>query len=190
MFVELATDTTGAAFSLLYLCQLNILDCRRDPSLLAWIADLLEHDGIVYGRESPDVWTSVAAERWRLEQTAAGRLGRRSHLPTSTMCAHRADGLSGTSTRRVRQDCEDIAAEIGCVALLSGRYHTVRVCVTQPGGRGVSHAYNELDGRIVDGAANCGMRDRAGHRPPADWYRQGQTTMFDVFEPRPAIVVP
>ena len=190
MFLELNTDTTGAAFQLLALAQLNILDCRRDPSLLTWTEDLLSDPlGVLYGRETPDVWTSAAAERFRIQEIAAGRLGRRSHLPESSMCAHRA-GVAGVARpRRIRQDCEDIAAEIAAVAFLSGRHESVRVCVTQPHGRGVSHAYNEIDGEIVDGAAFYGMRDRAGNAPPLAWYRQGETVMFDVFEPCPCVVV-
>lgn len=189
MFIETHTDTTGAAFALLALCQLDIIDCRRDPSLLSWIEGLLADPlGIIYGREKPDVWTSAAAQRWREQEIAAGRSGSRSTLPESRMCAAR--GLAGAKCpRRVRQDCEDIAAEIGCWAYFSGRFSTVRVCVTQIGGNGVSHAYNELDGEIVDGAAFYGMRDRRGRPPPLSWYRQRQTVMFDVTEPVPSVVV-
>lgn len=214
MFVELDTDTTGACFALLYLAQANILDCRRDPSLLDWINGLLsDPQGIIYGREKPDVWSTAAAERFRQREIAAGRLGRRSHLPESRMCAHRGNcgSAQGAVRRRIRQDCEDIAAEIACSAHFSGLYDVNQVAVTQPGGKGVSHAYNVLrprdprmayrtptgkilewgtEPRPVDGAAFYGMRDRKGRPPPLSWYGQGQTTRFDVTEPIPAIVVP
>lgn len=105
------------------------------------------------------------------------------------MQSHR--GLAGAGKRkRIRQDCEDIAAEIGCWAFLSGRYSSVRVCVTEPGGAGVSHAYNELDGQVVDGAAFYGMRgSRSKQAPPLSWYRQSRTVMFDVTEPKPSVVI-
>jgi hypothetical protein len=189
VFVEMLTDTRGAAWSLLYLAGLNVLDMRRDPSLLAWVRARMSHPrGFVYRRETPDVWTSEAVDRWRDVEHAAGRSGRRAHLPDSRMGAHSLAGARFDLSRPIGQDCEDLAAGVAAERFLAGC--RVRVCVTQPHGHGVSHAYCEIDGQIVDPAANAGMRDRSGNPPPRSWYEQGETAMFDLVDPVPSLWIP
>lgn len=183
MFIETRTSMIGAALALCCLSELNIVDLRADPGLLAELtARLNDPAGFVYGRESPDVWTSWAVEAWRRKQLARGDY-RRSRLPVSTICGPRGTGGAGDGP--IRADCEEFAALCAAWAICTGAASFVEAVVTQPHGHGVAHAYTRIDGQIKDLAVFYGMR-----KPPPPWYLQGETAAFRVTSRVPSLYVP
>lgn len=137
MFVELDTDIEGACLFLQSLTRANVLDCMKSDPLLRELYRRVETPGLcVYQREEPDVWTSFAT------YVRARRIGK----------------------KRLVGDCEDLTGIMG--SYLALRQGHVWVCITQPHGQGMAHAYNRVydaeapgtPGAVRDFSVECGMR--------------------------------
>lgn len=184
MFVEVKTDTRGAAIELRALAELDVLDCRRDPALQARLFRALNSpNGFKYRTEPIDVWTSWAVDDWRKRRLADPEHHRRA--PLSRIC-----GIDTGEGVPVRCDCEEFAARGAAAAHFLGAYE-VWLCVTQPREHGVAHAYFAVrwvkGGEIVvhDLSVVYGMP-----KPPAYFYLGPETAAYALREPTPALWVP
>lgn len=148
VIVEVDTSIKGASLWLQTLARTNVLDCLNSEKLLKNLfyrcggapkCFLLRHGcggerghaRMHYQREDPDVWTTFAPYYARV-------------------------GATGT----IVGDCEDFAAMWGAYMALHGE-EGVHVCVTQPKGSTMAHAYCRVGGprgRVVDPCVWYGMK--------------------------------
>lgn len=145
MFVEVDTDVQGLAEILAGLTRTNLYDLQQSPELLDELVRRAGSPaGFKYRPERVDRWSAF---RVLSQRHAAG------HEVTSPIAC----------------DCEDLTAACAALAELMAP-GTVEVCITQPHGDGLAHAYFAVRGTYRDPSVAFGMKP-----PPKTFYGAPET---------------
>ena len=193
MFVSVDTDSRGATCLLLGLTLANISDCLARPELGdELIARFSSPTGARYRRETPDEWSTVAAEVWRENQRALPR--RRLSLAELIQDHVCSSASAGTSPSDVpwAMDCEEFASMGATYATLvllrypelRARIEPIEVGIIQPKDHGMAHAVTRIGGRWVDFSCKYGMRQPRDLADGSSWYDQAEAAVLEVHPPQ------
>lgn len=170
---EVDTDATGLAAALAGLALINVIDCKKDASLLAVLRARCEAGAFIYRREKDDRWTSFKISQQRFAGKPA-----------------------------IIDDCDVLAAILLAGVTLFTPW-PAWASITHPYNSNTAHAYGRVDGPIenirahplfaryklavspgdgmviIDPSADTGMP-----RPPWPWYDNGHVGKILVQNPK------